>query len=211
MFEKKQAVVSSALLFTLFGAPLAASAATPTFSPAAVPVPIFQEDGDDQDGDDDSGANHHDEIHEIIPPVITVPGLGKGRHHKPFNHGLPTTPPVATPEPTDPAIPTGPVDPASVTQSLPGVSVDDSEYVVVASNDPESALPLEAANPNESEPIDVRLIRAQVRNPADQFLESAYIGMGVLGVAAIGLGATAGVRAIRLRRNGKADYFYDNK
>jgi hypothetical protein len=35
--------------------------------------------------------------------------------------------------------------------------------------------------------------------------------MGMLGIAALGLGVTAGVRSIRLRRAGKSDYFYGDK
>ncbi|MEY4451296.1 MAG: hypothetical protein RLZZ380_417 [Actinomycetota bacterium] len=206
MFEKKSSVMASVLLITLFGAPLAANAATPAYAPVAVPSPIFQDDDeyedDDEDDDEDEDEKHHDERHEIIPPVITVPGLGKGHHRPPRKEDLPTLPPVAE-NPT--------TDPNATAQSLSGVDIADADYVVVASNDPEADIPLEAANPNESQPIDVKLIRAQMRTPADQFLESAYIGMGVLGAAAIGLGATAGVRAIRLRRSGKSDYFYDNK
>jgi hypothetical protein len=42
-------------------------------------------------------------------------------------------------------------------------------------------------------------------------MDTAYIGMGMLGLASLGLGVTAGVRAIRLRRSGKSDYFYSDK
>jgi len=196
MFEKKSAVLASVLLLTLFGAPLAASAATSNFVSSGVPIPIFQENEDeDEDRDDDRGD--HDEQHEVIPPVITVPGHGKGDHRKPPKNGIPIVPEV--------------LDPNSSAQSLSGIDLAEAEYVVVASNDPESTVPLEAANPNEAQPIDVKLIRASIKNPADRFLESAYLGIGALGLAAVGLGTVAGVRAIRMRRSGKSDYFYDNK
>ena len=83
--------------------------------------------------------------------------------------------------------------------------------MVVATNDPEGEIPLEVANPNESEPIDVKLISTSAKSPADRFLESAYLGMGALGAAAVGLGSAAAVRAVRIRRSGKSDYFYDNR
>lgn len=198
MFEKKSAVLASVILLTLFGAPLAASAATPHFVSSGVPIPIFtedQEESDDEDGDNDNSV--HNEQHEVIPPVITVPGSGKEHHRKPPKTGIPEVPEV--------------LDPNSSAQFLSGIDLAEAEYVVVASNDPESTVPLEAANPNEAQPIDVKLIRASIKNPADRFMDSAYLGIGVLGAAALGLGAVAGVRAIRMRRNGKSDYFYEDK
>jgi hypothetical protein len=198
MFDKKSAVLASVILLTLFGAPLAASAATPQVAISGFPTPIFSEDEDeyeDEDSDDDRG--NHDEHHEVIPPVITVPGQGKEHHRKPPKNGTPIVPEV--------------LDPNSSAQSLSGIDLAEADYVVVASDDPESTIPLEAANPNESKPIDVKLIRASIKTPADRFMDSAYLGIGILGAAALGLGAVAGVRSIRIRRNDKNDYFYDNK
>ena len=198
MFDKKSAVLASVILLTLFGAPLAASAATPQVAISGFPTPIFtedQEESDDEDSDDDRG--NHDEQHEVIPPVITVPGQGKEHHRKPPKNGTPIVPEV--------------LDPNSSAQSLSGIDLAEADYVVVASDDPESTIPLEAANPNESKPIDVKLIRASIKTPADRFMDSAYLGIGILGAAALGLGAVAGVRSIRMRRNDKSDYFYDNK
>lgn len=184
MFDKKLLVLASAILLTLLGAPVAASAATP--------APIFQEDEggyeEDSDHDGDNDLEAHDERHEVIPPVITVPGWNRNHKHPPKTE-----------------------NPITTSQSLSGIDIADSDFVVVASNDPDSDIPLEIVNPNESEPINVKLIRASVQNPADRFMESAYLGMGVLGLATLGLGATAMVRAVRIRRSGKSDYFYDNK
>lgn len=198
MFDKKSAVLASVILLTLFGAPLATSAATPQVAISGFPTPIFtedQEESDDEDSDDDRG--NHDEQHEVIPPVITVPGQGKEHHRTPPKNGMPIVPEV--------------LDPNSSAQSLSGIDLAEADYVVVASDDPESTIPLEAANPNESQPIDVKLIRASIKNPAERFMDSAYLGIGILGAAALGLGAVAGVRSIRMRRNDKSDYFYDNK
>jgi hypothetical protein len=94
---------------------------------------------------------------------------------------------------------------------LPETPVAESEYLVIASNDPAAEKALGTSNPNESQPIDVSLIRADLKNPSDQFLDSAYLGLAILGVAAVGLGSVAGVRAMRVRRSGKSDYFYDNE
>ena len=198
MFEKKSIVLASVIFVTLFGAPLAASAAAPQNFTSGVPVPILSEDENQSDVDDgDSDQTPHDEQHEVIPPVITVPGAGREHHrHQPIAR--------------NPQVPEA-LDPNSSAQSLSGLDLAQADYVVVASNDPESTVPLETANPNEAQPIDVKLIRASMKNPADRFLESAYIGMGVLGVSALGLATAAGIRSIRLRRNGKSDYFYDNK
>jgi hypothetical protein len=198
MFEKKSAVLASVILLTLFGAPLAASAGTPQIGLSGFSTPIFtedQEESDDEDGDNDNGV--HNEQHEVIPPVITVPGHGKDEHRNPPKNGTPIVPEV--------------LDPNSSAQYLSGIDLAEAEYVVVASNDPESTVPLEAANPNESQPIDVKLISASIKSPADRFMDSAYLGIGALGAAALGLGAVAGVRAMRMRRNGKSDYFYEDK
>ncbi|CAB4549233.1 MAG: hypothetical protein F2529_05480 [Actinobacteria bacterium] len=200
MFEKKSAVLASVILLTLFGVPLAANAATPQVAISGFPTPVFSEDEDeyedeDEDGDDDQGV--HEEQHEVIPPVITVPGQGKEHHRKPPKNGTPIVPEV--------------LDPNTSAQSLSGIDLAEADYVVVASDDPESTIPLEAANPNESKPIDVKLIRASIKTPADRFMDSAYLGIGILGAAALGLGAVAGVRSIRMRRNDKSDYFYDNQ
>ena len=203
MFEKKSVIAASVILLTLFGAPLAATAATPSVVSTTSPKPIFQDDEneyEDEDGDDDEKA--HDERHEIIPSVITVPGFGKGHHRRPPKGEVPIVPGEVTP---------GVVDPTVTSQSLSGVDITDAEYVVVATNDPEGEIPLEVANPNESEPIDVKLISTSAKSPADRFLESAYLGMGALGAAAVGLGSAAAVRAVRIRRSGKSDYFYDNR
>ena len=209
MFEKKPALVAALVALTLLGAPVAANAATQHTSHAGIPKPIFQDDEEQEDEqeDEDEDEDEH-EAHENIPPVFVVPGSKKGdrkRHPKPherFLNVLPTIPEIVVP---------GVVGSGATVQALP---VDDdpvSEYVVIASNDPAAEKALGTSNPNESQPIDVTLIRADIKNPSDQFLDSAYLGLAVLGAAALGLGTAAGVRAVRVRRSGKSDYFYDGE
>lgn len=205
MFEKKPALVAAVVALTLLGAPVAANAATPYTSHAGIPKPIFQDDEEREDEDEDE---EEDEAHENIPPVFVVPGSKKDHHkrhpkpHERFVNVLPTIPEIVVP---------GVVGSGATVQALPGVDAPVSEYVVIASNDPAAEKTLGTSNPNESQPIDVSLIRADIKNPSDQFLDSAYLGLAVLGAAALGLGTAAGVRAVRVRRSGKSDYFYDGE
>ncbi len=205
MFEKKPVLVAALVALTLLGAPVAASAATPHTAHAGIPKPIFQDDEEREDEDEDEDE---DEAHENIPPVFVVPGSKKDHHkrhpkpHERFVNVLPTIPEIVVP---------GVVGSGATVQALPGGDFVESEYVVIASNDPAAEKALGTSNPNESQPIDVSLIRADIKNPSDQFLDSAYLGLAVLGAAALGLGTAAGVRAVRVRRSGKSDYFYDGE
>lgn len=205
MFEKKPVLVAALVALTLLGAPVAASASTPHASYAGIPKPIFQDDEEREDEDEDEDE---DEAHENIPPVFVVPGSKKDHHkrhpkpHERFVNVLPTIPEIVVP---------GVVGSGATVQALPGGDFVESEYVVIASNDPAAEKALGTSNPNESQPIDVSLIRADIKNPSDQFLDSAYLGLAVLGAAALGLGTAAGVRAVRVRRSGKSDYFYDGE
>lgn len=197
MIDKKTATVASLVLLAFFAAPIAASAATPHH--ASQPLPIYLEDHDDdededEDGDDDSDP-HHDELHEDIPPVFVVPGDPTSSH------------PVLTREPI--TTQTKPLNPSQIGSPSSGARVN-KEFLVVSSQDPASKSALERVNPHHANPIDISLVRTSLKTPADKFMESAYIAMAGLGVTAVGLGAVAAVRSIRLRRSGKSDYFYDN-
>lgn len=207
MFEKKLVLVAALVALTLLGAPIAANAATPHTAHAGIPKPIFQDDEEREDENEDEDEDE-DEAHENIPPVFVVPGSKKDHHkrhpkpHERFVNVLPTIPEIVVP---------GVVGSGATVQALPGGDFVESEYVVIASNDPAAEKALGTSNPNESQPIDVSLIRADIKNPSDQFLDSAYLGLAVLGAAALGLGTAAGVRAVRVRRSGKSDYFYDGE
>jgi len=208
MFGKKSVTLAALVALILVGAPVAANAATPFAPHAGQPKPIFRDDNLGDESEDQDEKSHEDEAHENIPPVFVVPGSKKDHHKNPPKPNertlnvLPAIPDLVIPKTTG--------SNASV-NPLPETPVAESEYLVIASNDPAAEKALGTSNPNESQPIDVSLIRADLKNPSDQFLDSAYLGLAILGVAAIGLGSVAGVRAIRVRRSGKSDYFYDNE
>lgn len=48
------------------------------------------------------------------------------------------------------------------------------------------------------------------RTPADEFFQAATIGLVALGAGALSLGGIAAQRAISLRRNPEADFFYES-
>lgn len=201
MLEKKAAMVATIVVLTLIGAPLAASAA-PAPSPKSISgISIHTEDEDEDEDEDDEDED--DDHHGSIPPVFVVPG-----HKKPHPERKPkpvTTPPVnAETAKIDPT--TGlPVTPSSIDP------ITGEEFVVVGAGQGAEANSLGGVNPKQARAIDIKKVRAGMRSPADQFMDTAYIGMGMLGVAALGLGVTAGIRSIRLRRAGKSDYFYGDK
>ena len=201
MFEKKPVLVAAIVALSLIGAPLAASAA-PVFSPKAISgISIHTED---EEGHDDGDEDEDDEDHRgSIPPVFVVPGKKKPHHDR--KHHLVTPPPMNSN--------TSKIDPVTglpaTTSSIDPVTGD--EFVLVGAGQGAEANSLGGVNPKQARAIDISQVKAGMRTPADQFMDSAYLGMGMLGLAAIGLGVTAGVRSIRLRRAGKSDYFYGDK
>lgn len=200
MVEKKLALVAALVALTIVGAPLAASA-TPVSTAKTIGVISFHTE-DEEDNNDDGDDDQDDEHHGSIPPVFVVPGAKKPHRDHP-------RPPVSTAPDTSVA----PTDPTTGTTA--GTTAIDpltgEEFVVVGAGEDPSASSLGGVNPEEARAVDIRRVPTGIRNPADQFMDTAYIGMGMLGVAALGLGVTAGVRAIRLRRSGKSDYFYSDK
>jgi hypothetical protein len=210
MIEKKAALVAGLIALTIIGAPIAANATTPHATTPITGISIHAEDEDDEFEDEDEDEDHdeddeaEDEDHKgWIPPVFVVPG-----GHAPHKHGNRPKPPVETPT----GIPGTGVDENST--SVDGASlngVDEDDFVVVDANDPSAASELGNVNPHQDEPVAIERVSATGRTPADEFLDTAYVGMAMLGAAALGLGTTAAVRTIRLRRSGKSDYFYDEK
>ena len=193
MIEKKAATAASLILLVIFGAPIAASAAT--VHHLSIPKPIHLEDEEHEDGDEEEDQrSDHDELHEDIPPVFVVPGNTE--------HPSVTKEPITTQ--------TQPLSPSLIGKPHQDATVN-KEFLVVSSQDPASKSALERVNPHHANPIDISLVRTSLKTPADRFMEAAYIGMAGLGITAVGLGATAAVRSMRLRKNGKSDYFYDNK
>ncbi len=195
MASTKLSLGAMLVVFTLFATPIAAHAAPSVLNQSGSFTPIYL-DGDDEDEDEDEDDDE-DDRHEKIPPVFVVPGSGHGKHREPKKE-----------HPTFTNI---------VPESLVGTQAiitevgSDSEFVMVASNDPGAASALGQANPHQSNPIQVEMIKTSRQTPADRFMESAYLGMGVLAAVAAALGLTAAIRALRMRRSGKSDYFYNGE
>ena len=190
------------VVFTLFATPIAANAAPSVLKQSGSFTPIYldgDEDDEDEDEDDDEDEDEDDDDdrHEKIPPVFVVPGAGHGKHKEPKKEHATFTNIV----------------PESLvgTQAIITEVGSDSEFVMVASNDPGAASALGQANPHQSNPIQIELVKTSRQTPADRFMESAYLGMGVLAAAAAALGLTAAIRAVRIRRSGKSDYFYNGE
>lgn len=208
MGEKKVILAATLVALTVFGAPLAASAA-PTHSVQTIGgISIHADDHEDDhedDGDDDEDDGD-DEHHGSIPPVFVTPTTPKAHtppKHKPSstshsntntstNTNNTTNPASINPAPTDGVTPVGPegVTPVdgNITNGTPGQGKHE-----------------------EGRAVDITRVPERMKTPADQFMDTAYVGLGMLGVSAVGLAVTAGVRAVRIRRSGKSDYFYDNK
>lgn len=64
--------------------------------------------------------------------------------------------------------------------------------------------------PEAEAPMEVSAEALQGRTPADEFFQAATIGLGALAAAALGLGGVAANRAISMRRNPEADFYYDS-
>ena len=203
MSQKKTALVVGLVALTVFGAPMAASAA-----PVHTDFPnvsFHTEDG--EDGSDDSfddGDSDKDDHHKSIPPVFVVPGE---KHHR--DHKAGTTPSTTPDDGSDDGSTT-----LDDSNTVDGATVDPaaaSDFVVMGPGDAPVTDQLGGVNPEEARAIDIKKVMVTHKSPADEFVDAAYIGLGLLGASAVGLGATAGIRAIRLRRSGKTDYLYGEK
>lgn len=204
MIEKKATIVATLIALTLLGAPLAASAA-PVQTVKTIGTTFHSEDGDEHDDEDeDEDEDDEDDEHSgYIPPVYVVPGHKK--HHKEHTEtsdapGIDDSASAAIDPITGLPFQTSGIDP-----------VTGEEFIVVGAGGDAAFNSLGGVNPEEARAVDIRRVTPGMRTPADQFMDAAYIGMGMLGVAALGLGGTAAVRAVRLRRSGKSDYFYGDK
>ena len=204
MVQTKTALVVSLVALTVFGAPIAASAQPHT--PVLPAVSFHTEDGED-DGFDD-GDDDQDDNHKSIPPVFVIPGE-KHRHH---DRGPKTGTATPTPTPSTDGTDDGSNPDDSVTANGAGIDpAATSDFEVVGPGETPVTDKLGGVNPVEARAIDIKRVVVGHRSPADEFVDAAYVGLGLLGVAAVGLGVTAGARAIRLRRSGKSDYLYGDK
>ena len=205
MNKKVSISLAGVLLLTILGAPVAAMA--DDNQPPVYPsnVQIHSEDSDDHedaedDGDDDGDDDGEHHKKGWIPPVFVVPGQ-KHSHHKP-KPGTVTTAPTAGEDSSDDD------DANAGTASVNGL--DTNDFVVVGVDDTAADKSLESVDPRKSQPIAIEQVRVTNQTPAERFMDTAYLGIGLLAVSAIGLGATTAVRSYRLRKSGKSDYFYDN-
>lgn len=200
MIEKKATLVATIIAISLVGAPLAASAA-PAQTSKTIVTTFHTEDGEDQEDDGDSDQD--DDHSGYIPPVFVVPG------HKKPHHNSSQTPAATAPDATTSTN----VDPAAGgtagTSSIDPVT--GQEFMVVGAGGDPATDSLGGVNPEEARAVDIRRVPSGMQTPADQFMDAAYIGLGMLTLAALGLGGTAAARAIRLRRTGKSDYLYGDK
>lgn len=64
------------------------------------------------------------------------------------------------------------------------------------------------ANPGANVPVDPTSINPQSGTPAETFFNAATVGLGVMGVGVIALASVAIRRAIKLRKDPKADFLY---
>ena len=199
MVEKKFALIAALVALTIVGAPLAATAAPVSTAKTIGVISFHTEDEEDQnDGDDDKDDDHHGSI----PPVFVVPGAKRPHSDHPR---LPVSnSPDSSVSPTDPV--TGATAGTTAIDPLTG-----DEFVVVGAGETPGADSLGGVNPEEARAVDIRRVPTGMQTPADQFMDAAYIGLGMLTLAALGLGGTAAVRAVRLRRSGKSDYLYGDK
>ena len=147
-------------------------------------------EGDDNESDDDNGGF-------VVPGPAPLPGV---------------IDPSPLPAPAPDQVhalndPTG----ASVTVSnysvspISGIAND----ALAVGQPPVSAG--RSLNPEAAPPVAIEQVRGPQRTPADVFMESATVGLLAVGAGAVALGGVAGVRAIKLRRNPKGDYFYGDQ
>ena len=89
------------------------------------------------------------------------------------------------------------------------VSPHEGEFEHGATSEQFKDLP-PVGTPRGLPPVRVDEVRPTQKTPADAFAEASYLALGALGLGAVSLGAVAGVRSYRLRKTGKADYFYES-
>lgn len=208
MNKKLSISLAGVVLLTILGAPVAALADDenqPPVYPSNVQIHQDNDDEDDEDdGDDDEDddGDHHKK--GWIPPVFVVPGK-KHEHHKPKpgSTAVAPTPGDSTDDDDD-----------DTTAGVAGTSsingMDTNDFVVVGVEDTAATKSLESVNPKRAQPVAIEQVRVTTQTPADRFMDSAYLGIGLMALSALGLGATTAVRSYRLRKSGKSDYFYDN-
>ena len=206
MYKKVSISVATAVLLAVIGAPVAAMADDEN-QPPIYPsnVQIHQDDSDEHEDDGDEDEDDEGEHHKKgwIPPVFVVPGK-KHEHHKPKPGSSTVTPAPGETSDDDDDATAGAAGTAGV------VGIDSNDFVVVGVDDTAGAKSLESVDPKQAQPVAIEQVRVTTQTPADRFMDTAYLGIGLMALSALGLGATTAVRSYRLRKSGKSDYFYDN-
>lgn len=208
MVEKKIALVAAIVALVVLGSPIAATAASNTDVKQFPGISIHTDDHPEDHDDDDDDEDDDDEDDRSIPPVFVVPGAKAPHPHARKR-------PAAKAPTTSVSGATSPVTTNSVEASIPGetgtTSLEVGDFVIVGAEESVSSKNLDTVNPTQSKPVAIEQVRVTMKTPADQFMDTASIGLGFLAVSALGLASTAAVRSIRLRRSGNSDYFYDEK
>ena len=226
MVQPKAVIVASIVALTVLGGPLAANA-KPLHNPESAPTAIHT-DGSTNPNGNDGDSDSDDRKRGLIPPVFVIPGTQPPREHHhthpqegsvpgalPGNTGSGTSTGFdTTPGDNTATATTGPDDNTSTTANVKtGTSSanTDKDFVVVGTQDVDTANSIATINPKQANPVAIERVQVTRQTPADKFMEAAYIGLGLMALAALGMGASTVVRAVRLRRAGKGDYFYENK
>lgn len=165
------------------------------------PVIIRPHEGSDDEGDDqsesgDDGASGSDENESGDDGGFVLPG--------PIDPSNPTPIPNPSVDPLTMNNPTG-ATVSTANYSVTPISGRSGDATALNAQPPGSERSL---NPEAAPPAQIQQARSDQRTPADVFVESATFGLVALGAGAMALGGVAGVRAIKLRRNPKGDYFY---
>lgn len=234
MFRSKSALAVVAAACLAMPATLLASPAFAAQTPSSKTISNVIVFSDRDDDDDDHESDDHDGHHQI-PPVVIRPHHGDDHddegedededggwgssdddeNESDDDEGFTLPGPVPTPgviAPVPGQLP-NPSDPT-------GASVNSSNYSVnpLGASGPQGLPagqpPIPEArglNPEAAPPVAIQQVRGPQRTPADVFMESATFGLLAVGAGAIALGGVAGVRAIKLRRNPKGDYFYGDQ
>jgi hypothetical protein len=216
---KKTLMVATVVAFSILSMPFAATFALAETQTSPAGISVHTEDnGESEDGEDshvntsgkqsNDGDKDNDDRHGYIPPIFVAPGTDDSDTDRATQEPTSTTSPTTgTNGSADIGVPTATGN--VTTTSVRPVGGKTQVSVGVDTSTPINSLG--TVNPKEERAVDIERVHAASQSPAEEFLDAAYLGMGLLAASALGLGVTAGVRAVRLRRSGKSDYLYGDK
>lgn len=219
MTEKKTVMVIAVVALGIFSAPFAANLAMANTPNSSARISVYTEDNGDSQGSEDSQTTNHkrhsndgdkdnDDRHGYIPPIFVAPGTDDSAQDDAAQK------PTQTEAPTPGSSNQSDIGQPTTTDTVTATSVHPLGGKAVVSVGVDNNTPVNTfgnVNPKEERAVDIERVHVAMQSPAEEFLDAAYLGMGLLAASALGLGVTAGVRAIRLRRSGKSDYLYGDK